>query len=172
MSQIPAGLIKQEDGSYSAPKGIKTAKQYERALYSHPDVVSAMVETLSPEFKKIGAMIPEKSNSLKMQASTDEAKLNKTERAYLAVLRANGSHLWIGVQNITLKLADDTRLTPDFSYVTKEGRMVFIDVKGFQREDALIKMKVAAREFLWAQFVIVKRESGIFGNWSERVLKP
>lgn len=100
--------------------------------------------------------------------STDEQKLNKTERAYLAVLRAH-RHPWIGIQNVTLKLADDCRLTPDFAYINEIGRMTFVDVKGFQREDALIKMKVACRQFLWADFEIVKRE----GSGFERIkVKP
>lgn len=93
---------------------------------------------------------------LSVKPSTDEAKLNRTERAYLAHLRSLGLP-WLGIQNITLKLATDTRLTPDFCYVSAAGTMVFVDVKGFQREDALIKMKVAARLFPWAVFLIVKK---------------
>lgn len=88
--------------------------------------------------------------------STDEAKLNKTERAYLAHLRAIYP-AEIGIQNVTLKLADDCRLTADFNYINALGRWVFVDVKGFQREDALIKMKVAARCFPQIDFVIVKK---------------
>lgn len=99
--------------------------------------------------------------------STDEAKLNKTERAYLETLRFRGvKHLHI--QAITLKLADDCRLTPDFSYEAF-GVTVFVDVKGFQREDALIKMKVAARMFPEFNFVIVKR---VGKYWDEKWLKP
>jgi len=98
---------------------------------------------------------------------TDEQKLNKTERDYLAYLRALGGD-WIGVQNITLKLADDTRFTPDFA-VLDRGEMRFIDVKGFQREDALIKIKVAARLFPFAKFLIVKRDGSA---WNHIEVKP
>lgn len=101
--------------------------------------------------------------------TTDEEKLNKTERAYLAVLRASQDPCWIGIQNITLKLADDTRLTPDFTTINKLGAITFIDVKGFQREDALIKMKMAARQFTWAQFEIVSRDGR---EWKIRKLVP
>lgn len=103
-----------------------------------------------------------------VRPSQDVLSLNKTERQYYNYLRSQ-DHLWIGVQNITLKLAHDTRLTPDFTYLNKEGDMVFVDVKGFQREDALIKMKVAARQFPWASFVIVSR--GKNGSWIERKIK-
>ncbi len=106
-------------------------------------------------------------------SSTDEAKLNRTERAYLAVLRSE-QHRWLGVQCITLKLADDCRLTPDFAYRHRDdGQLVFVDVKGFQREDALIKMKVAARMMPWARFVIVKHKGGLpNGSWHTAIVKP
>lgn len=100
--------------------------------------------------------------------STDEKKLNKTEAAYLALLRTQG-HLWLGIQCVTLKLADDCRFTPDFAYINHEGRFTLVDVKGFQREDALIKAKVAARLFPWASFVIVSK---IKGGWDVKDVNP
>lgn len=100
--------------------------------------------------------------------TTDEEKLNKTEAAYLKYLRELNMK-WIGIQNITLKLANDTRLTPDFSFIQNSGRFVFVDVKGFQREDALIKMKVAARQFPMFDFLIVKKAGT---GWDTRKVKP
>lgn len=102
-----------------------------------------------------------------VRPSTDVQKLNKTERAYLQYMGYLG-YAWIGVQNITLKLADDTRFTPDFSAVDVDGTLRFIDVKGFQREDALIKIKVAARLFPFAQFVIVKKDGD---GWDHEYVK-
>lgn len=100
--------------------------------------------------------------------STDEARLNKTERAYLALLRSF-PYEWIGIQNITLKLADDLRFTPDFSFIHK-GRFTLVDVKGgYVREDAFIKIKTAARLFPWATFLIVKR---VEGGWDHQEIKP
>lgn len=99
--------------------------------------------------------------------SKDESKLNKTERAYLAVLRAQYGN--VRIQSITLKLADDCRFTPDFSYI-KDGRMILVDVKGFQREDALIKIKMAAREYSeLAEFQIVKKTKN---GWDVKVVNP
>ncbi len=98
------------------------------------------------------------------QPSTDEEKLNKTERAYLWHLRKLNVPS-LRVQQVTLKLAHDCRLTVDFTYVNADGRMVFVDVKGFQREDALIKMKVAARQFPEFHFLIVKREKSGWVEW-------
>lgn len=101
--------------------------------------------------------------------STDVDKLNKTERAYHQHLVCM-NYQWLGVQNITLKLANDCRLTCDFAYLDKDGQLVLIDVKGFQREDALIKIKVAARQFPWIRFAIVKRVKG--GGWDYQEVKP
>jgi hypothetical protein len=103
-----------------------------------------------------------------VKKTTDEEKLNKTEYRYLQHLRSL-DHQWIGIQNITLKLADDTRFTPDFSVVDQSGCIVFTDVKGFQREDALIKAKVAARQFPFVSFEIVKL---INGQWEITRVKP
>lgn len=99
---------------------------------------------------------------------TDEQKLNKTERAYLWHLRKLNVPS-LRIQKITLKLADDCRLTVDFTYVNCNGRKVFVDVKGFQREDALIKMKVAARLYTEFDFQIVTRDKG---QWVETMVKP
>ena len=99
--------------------------------------------------------------------STDEAKLNKPERAVLEHLRALRKEC-IGVQSITLKLANDCRFTPDFSYL-ENGKLILIDVKGYQREDALIKIKVAARQFSWIEFQIVKKAKG---GWDVRTVQP
>lgn len=104
---------------------------------------------------------------LTVTPSTDEEKLNKTERAFLATLRA-GNPTWLGIQNVTLKLAFDCRFTPDFATI-KDGAITFFDVKGWQREDALIKMKMAARLFTWAQFVIVKKDKL---GWKYSIIKP
>lgn len=105
---------------------------------------------------------------LAKQPCTDESRLNKTERAYLARLRMLKVPT-LRIQQITLKVADDCRLTVDFTYVDENGRLTFVDVKGFQREDALIKMKVAARTFPEFRFVIAKR---VKGNWEHIEVKP
>lgn len=100
--------------------------------------------------------------------TSDEAKLNKTERAYLAFL-LRLDDVWVGVQNLTFKLANDCRFTPDFCAIDQRGKMRCIDVKGFQREDALIKIKVAARLFPFVLFVIVKKNGT---GWDHQEVMP
>lgn len=105
-----------------------------------------------------------------VQPTTDEARLNKTERGWLAVLRPDPQTVWVGIQNMTLKLADDTRYTPDFFSLNREGRLFAWEVKGFFRDDAKVKIKVAARAFPWIRFVLVRREKG--GAWKTEDVNP
>lgn len=100
--------------------------------------------------------------------SRPSEKLNKTEAGFLMLLKAR-NYPWLGVQNITLKLADDCRYTPDFSAVGPNGEMLFFEVKGFMRDDAQVKLKVAARQFKWAVFFLVFKTKGGF---SEQEVKP
>lgn len=140
----------------------------EQMRWLFPQASEAFLKANGPEesgHEIIGNLLKEWPG--KLSENTDEAKLNKLERAYLGHLRASG-YPRIGIQNITLKLAHDCRLTPDFN-IYKEGFFTFIDVKGFQREDALIKMKVAARTFPWARFEIVKRTKT--GQWDHQHVK-
>lgn len=110
----------------------------------------------------------ETAASMVASLSTDEAKLNKTEKARLAFLRMLAvPHLKI--QAITLKLADDCRFTADFTYVDENGRLTFEDVKGFQREDAFLKIKFAARTFSMFHFLIVKKNGS---GWNIDEVKP
>lgn len=87
-----------------------------------------------------------------IQPSTDVQKLNKTERRFYEVLQGRG-YEWLGVQCMTLKLADDTRYTPDF-FAIERGELLAFEVKGFWRDDAKVKIKVAARQFPFIRFTV------------------
>jgi len=102
--------------------------------------------------------------------STDEMRLNKTERAFLVWLRAVAPS-YVHIQDITLKLADDCRYTPDFSVNDPaRGCRTFYEVKGFWRDDAKVKIKVAARLFPEFRFVVVQKKLG--GGWAFSEVKP
>ena len=96
-----------------------------------------------------------------LKPSRDEEKLNKTEKQFLAELRSR-QFPWLGIQCVTLKLGDDCRYTPDFVALTFGGEMHFFEVKGFMQDDARVKIMTAARQFRWATFVLVRKESGKF----------
>lgn len=125
------------------------------------DTLPATAETLSETGRT-----PETA----CRQTTDEAKLNKTERAFLEYLRGPMSPCqgqWIGVQSITLKLAHDCRYTPDF--MTVGFAYTFWEVKGWWRDDARVKIKVAARLFPWATFIAVKKTKS---GWEKEIIKP
>lgn len=87
--------------------------------------------------------------------------VNKLETMYATTLEAlkkgGAIHDW-GVHRITLKLADDTRYTPDFDIVHNDGTIEFRETKGFMRDDAGVKLKVAAKEFPHYRFTLVTRD--------------
>lgn len=93
--------------------------------------------------------------------SRDENGLNKLEAAWRDELTARGHE--VGIHRVTFKIGDDCRYTPDFDVLT-DGRWVFYETKGFMRDDALVKLKVVARQHPQVDFVLVTREKG---QWVE-----
>jgi hypothetical protein len=87
--------------------------------------------------------------------------MNGTERRYasevLEVQRLAGEVLWWGFQSIKLRLADQTWYTPDFPVVLADCTLEFHEVKGgFIRDDAMVKLKVAAEDHPF-RFVLAQR---------------
>lgn len=121
------------------------------------EYLADLMKSASPACRALNGMADAKPASVEIvKPKSDLDKLNKTERMFLEFMK-RCPYTWIGAQNVTLKLAHDCRLTVDFVGLRPDGKMDFIDVKGFQREDALIKIKVAARLFPFWNFLIVKR---------------
>jgi hypothetical protein len=96
--------------------------------------------------------------------------MNGLETRYSLLLAARlhrGEILWWKYEAMTFKLADDTRYTPDFAVLLADGEMEMHETKGpFFRDDAKVKIKVAAELFPF-RFILVqalpKREGG---GWS------
>ena len=91
--------------------------------------------------------------------------MNKWESMYdeeLVQRKFAGEIQWFGYESIKLRLAKATTYTPDFVVVLPDGRVEFHEVKGFWRDDARVKIKVAAEMFKWARFVVVTRKHGKF----------
>lgn len=90
--------------------------------------------------------------------------MNRTEAAYAELLEARrlaGEVLWYEFEAMTLRLARRTHYRPDFPVLTPTG-LQFHEVKGFMRDDAWLKLKLAARAFPF-QFIVVRRTKG---EWS------
>jgi isocitrate dehydrogenase kinase/phosphatase len=90
-------------------------------------------------------------------------KMNNTEAAYAALLtlrKQSGEVAEFYFERVTLKLADDTRYTPDFLVIGSDELITFVEVKGFLRDDARVKFKVAADQYPWAKFLMVRKVKG------------
>lgn len=88
--------------------------------------------------------------------------MNRTEAEYakrLEALKAAGQISWYGWEAVKLRLADRTWYTPDFMIMHYDGTLSFAEVKGFMRDDAAVKIKVAAELYPW-RFVIVRKTKG------------
>lgn len=74
------------------------------------------------------------------------AGMNKTEAAYSRHLDSIKGSIIVQwkFEAIKLRLADFTFYTPDFMVQTVSGQIEFHETKGFWRDDARVKIKVAA----------------------------
>ncbi len=100
---------------------------------------------------------------------------NKTEAAFAAHVRACYPGKEILEQAVTLVLANGLRYTPDiFLPSGRNGapKPAFYEVKGFMRDDAAAKIKVAARVHRWADFFLVTRRGRTCAGWDIQVILP
>lgn len=81
--------------------------------------------------------------------------MNKLERAFWERLKNEFGELAYR-EGLTFRLAGRTRYTPDFVVIEKLGVTAY-EVKGFMRDDASVKLKVAASMFPLFSFVLVTR---------------
>lgn len=89
-------------------------------------------------------------------------KMNKLESDYSQLLdhrKRTGEILDWRFEAITLKLGFDTRYTPDFMVINCKCEIEFHETKGFMRDDANVKIKIAAGMFPF-RFILVKKEQG------------
>jgi len=139
----------------SDKRGTIPDNEIKQALVSSPESKGSSARPARPSFT--------------IRPTTDEERLNKTERLFLHYLRAQ-TNAPVGIQSLTFKLGDDCRYTPDFHvpWMPADGFTCY-EVKGFWRDDARVKIKVAARMFPWAKFIAVQR---IKGQWKFEEIKP
>jgi hypothetical protein len=116
--------------------------------------------------------------SVKLRSvAEDRMKMNRTEEGYSAHLllrRQAGEVAWYGFEAMTLRLADQTRFTVDFAVLVPAGdgafRLEGHEVKGgFFREAARVRVRVAASEYPWISFVVVRL---VRGRWTFEPVPP
>ena len=95
--------------------------------------------------------------------------MNNTEAEYDALLRLQrhaGAVLWYRFEGLKLRLADSTFYTPDFAVMADDGVMECHEVKGFWRDDARVKIKVAAEQYPFRFVAVTKRAKKDGGGWA------
>jgi len=105
----------------------------------------------------------------------NSAGLNKTEQAFFDYLKTRSDpgvlRTVLPPQSITLRIANGCRYTPDFvvayhGALPEPVELVAYEVKGFMRDDAAVKIKVAATAFPWITFHLVTKLPGGGGGWA------
>lgn len=109
------------------------------------------------------------------KASTRKAKkpgeMNSLEKAYAKVLeerRLVGEVVEWFYEKVTLVLANRTRFTPDFLVRLANDELEFHETKGFMRDDAAVKLKVAADQFPFRFYLIYRIPKKKGGGWDIR----
>jgi 23S rRNA-/tRNA-specific pseudouridylate synthase len=96
-------------------------------------------------------------------ATVPQRKMNKLEAAYaqhLELMRRVGEIQWYAFECLKIRLADCTFYDIDFLVVNKAGLLEVHETKGFWRDDARVKIKVAAAHFPAKFFAIQKSRIG------------
>lgn len=94
--------------------------------------------------------------------------MNKTEAQYELQLRSRlqeGDILWYKFEGIKFRLADNCFYNPDFAVMRKDGTMEIHEVKGFWRDDAKVKIKVASELYPFRFIAIHKKAKKNGGGW-------
>lgn len=104
---------------------------------------------------------------IKQRQTKDENGLNKMEAEWYEVLKSRDFE-FLEPQPFGLKLGDNCRYHPDF-IALKNGELVAFETKGFMRDDALVKLKAAARKFTFIRFVLVTK---VEKRWVETDIEP
>jgi len=95
-------------------------------------------------------------------------QMNKTEALYAEDLRTReiaGEIVWWKFEGVKLKLADLTYYSPDFAVMLANGQIELHEVKGFWRDDARVKIKVAAEQFPLRFVAVQKLPKKAGGGW-------
>lgn len=100
------------------------------------------------------------------------AGLNQTEQRFFDYLKAKlvPSGHDVGSQRIRLKLANGAWYKPDNDAQELGGGLTCYEVKGYMRPKDSLTLKVAAKEFPHARFVLVTERRD--GGWDMQTILP
>ncbi len=96
------------------------------------------------------------------------SRMNGTEAAYATVLeglKQAGQVHWYSFEPWKLRLADGAYYKPDFGVMTADGFLECHEVKGFWREAARVRIKVAASLYPFRFVAVQKVPNKDGGGW-------
>ncbi len=93
--------------------------------------------------------------------------MNKTERAFYQEVKASPHVVKILREPFKLRLAGRTWYTPDFLVYPLDEPPTFVEIKGYMRDDAAVKLKVAAEMYAAEWRWLLVRRAGQNG-WEVR----
>lgn len=99
--------------------------------------------------------------------------MNGQEREYAGMLerrRLAGEVVWYAFTPISMKLAEDTRYTPDFAVMLADGTFELHEVKGWMEEAAFVRIKVAEEKYPFRFVLARKRAKKLGGGWEIKVV--
>jgi len=94
--------------------------------------------------------------------------MNKTEAEYalqLEALKQAGEIQWYKFEGIKFRLANSCFYNPDFAVLRSDGMMEIHEVKGFWRDDAKVKIKVASELYPFVFKAVFKLPNKRGGGW-------
>lgn len=110
---------------------------------------------------KIGDTVPATSG---VKLRLPPAEGNKLEQAFglrLFSMRQRGEIRDYAYEAVKLRLAKSCFYTPDFVVWENDQSVTMYETKGFWRDDARVKIKVAARLFPMLHFIAVENRKGL-----------
>ena len=142
---------------------LRNAQVSEAVRRMNPELFGG-APTAKPEVVKVAPRSVQDLGELKNEGPKYRSKL---EREYHAVLKAEG-YAYCEHEPLRLKLAKRSNYTPDFVTRDAAGNIVCWETKGFWREAARVRIKVAARLFPWMTFIAVKKRKAADGGGYEK----
>lgn len=128
-----------------------------------PDHIKEKVDKKGKESYKMGS--PAKS-------VPQDHSMNKTEQNYsnhLEILKQYGDIKDYLFEPFNIRLGKRTFYKPDFLVVNGNNEIEIHEVKGYWRDDAKVKIKVAAERIPWFRFKAVYNENG---HWKYQLFEP
>lgn len=132
----------------------------EEQLAEHNARRARSVDVAAPPF-----MLPANEAGALARGRLPASRMNKLETAYAGFLEARKIDcdiLWWRFQPLRLRLADGSFYTPDFGVLTRDCLFELHETKGFWREAARVRIKVAAELFPF-KFIAITRPK--VGGW-------